>query len=183
MVRPTRSRFQGTKRPSPRHAYGAAAVYKTGTVGAETWQGLERRPNMPRKRLYKDNAARQQAYRDKKTDELRNVTASSRRPKPQPVNNTGAVNATAHGFAPKDSKQRFLQRPDGHDDVLYAQSLASADDELKLKLLKQLRTVAAKLMPVLYKKNPEWSADKLWERALERAYEILNGIKAPQEHQ
>jgi hypothetical protein len=137
---------------------------------------------MAQKRKHKDNAARQQAYRDKKAAQLANVTASSRGTHKQPLANTSAVNAAAHGLA-VGKRPRFLQRVDTHDDVLYVQSLAMADDDLKVGLLNELRTVAKALLPVQRAAHPNESPDRLWERALERAFEIINGVRAPKEGQ
>lgn len=125
------------------------------------------------------NAAKQQAYRDK----LISVTPIGRGTGKQPIGNTSAVNAMAHGRVAPGTTPRFLQRVDTHDDVLYIQSLASADDELKLALLEELRTVARALLPLQSKAHPNESPDRLWERALERAFVIINGVKPPKEGQ
>ena len=134
---------------------------------------------MAQKRKFKSNAERQAAYRERQA----NVTAKYRGTRKQPVSNTSAVNAMAHGRVAPGTTPRFLQSVSAHGDVLYTQSLASADDELKVALLKELHTVAKALLPVQRAAHPNESPDRLWERALERAFEIINGVKAPKEGQ
>jgi len=78
---------------------------------------------------------------------------------------------------------RCPARVDMLPDVLMVQSLAMADDELRLRRLKELRQVARALMPLQRKAHPNEDGDRLWERALERAFVILNGVEPPKEGQ
>jgi hypothetical protein len=79
--------------------------------------------------------------------------------------------------------RRANQFPENDAFVQLAERLASADDDLKVALLKEIRGVARVLLPLQYKAHPNENQDQLWERALERAFEILNGVKAPREGQ
>jgi len=72
---------------------------------------------------------------------------------------------------------------DTHDDVLFVQSLACADDGLKVAVLNQLHTVAKALYPLQRKAHPDANPEQLWELALERAFVILNGVQPPKEGQ
>jgi hypothetical protein len=79
--------------------------------------------------------------------------------------------------------RRANEFPEDDAFVLLMEGLASANDDLKVQLLNELRTVARGLLPLQQKAHPNESADQLWERALERAFEIINGVKAPKEAQ
>jgi hypothetical protein len=122
------------------------------------------------------NRVRQQRHRDK----VISVTPICGGPPKQPLSNTSAVNAAAHGWVSRGGEARFLQNPDRHGDVLFIQTLAGADDARKEKLLAQLHKVARALVPLQAKAHPEATVEEDWERALARAFEILNGVQAPQ---
>jgi hypothetical protein len=141
-------------------------------------------PKRGQPRKHKDNAAKQQAYRRRK-DERNIVTpyiwGGTHAQHKGSLSNKSAVDAKAHGQPGEVGHARFLQRPDGHDDVLYTQSLASGALRTRLKRKKELHAVARRLLPLQRKQHPNEDFDKLWERALERAFQILNGITLPKE--
>lgn len=132
---------------------------------------------MARPRKHVSNAARQQAYRNRKP----NVTHPSRGVQRQPVD-ASALSATAqHGRVAPGAAPRFLQRADTHSDVSYVQSLAMADDTLREHVLAELHRVARALLPLQRKAHPTENYDQWWERSLERAFEVLNGVKPPKD--
>ncbi len=71
--------------------------------------------------------------------------------------------------------------PEDDEFVQLTEGLASADDDLKVLLLTQLRDAAKALLPLQRKAHPQEDPDRLWELALERAFVILNGVKPPKE--
>ena len=103
----------------------------------------------------------------------------------------GKSAAPVHKGTPgdKDAKEyiaptavrRFTGRVNTLPEVLFAEALASASDKRKEELLGQLHKVARALLPVQRKAHPTDSDDRLWERALERAFVILNGVEPPKE--
>lgn len=130
---------------------------------------------MAQKRKHKNNAAKQRAYRAHRA----NVTRYGSGAPKQPVGDSSAVNANAHGRVAPGAPARFLQNPETHDDVRFVQSFAMADDEIRLKGLQRLHKAARALLPLQRKAHPDECQDRLWERALERAFVIIHGVKPP----